>query len=87
MIAVGGFRNFALRVAAFDGLDHAAHGVDLADVIPRAALDFVGERFDEIGAAERVNRVDHAGFVGNDLLGAQGDGGGKFRGQRPGFIE
>jgi len=34
-----------------------------ADVVPGALLDFVGEGFDEIGAAERINRVGDAGFV------------------------
>ena len=38
LIAVGGFGDFALRIAAFDGSDHAAHGVDLVDVVPGAAL-------------------------------------------------
>ena len=58
-----------------------------ANVIAGAALDFVGERFDEIRAAERIGGVGDAGFVRDDLLRAQGDRGGGFGGQRPGFVE
>ena len=41
LVAVRSFSDFALRVAAFDGGNHAAHGVDLVDVVPGAALDFI----------------------------------------------
>ena len=58
-----------------------------ANVIERAALDFVGQRFHEIGAAERVGGIRHAAFVRDDLLRAQRDGGGGFGGQRPGLVE
>src|SRR5208283_2917453 len=87
LIAVAGFGDFALGIAVFNGGDHAAHGIDAADVVPGGLLDFVGESFDEIRAAERINRVGDAGFVGYDLLRAQGEGGGKFGGKRPGFVE
>ena len=36
-------------------------------------LDLVGERLDEVGAGERVDRVGGAGLVGDHLLGAQRD--------------
>ena len=55
------------------------------DVVPRAALDFVRQRLDEIRAAERVDRVRHAGFVGNDLLRAGRDGCNGFRRRSPGL--
>ena len=87
LIAIGGFGDFALRVAALDRGDHAAEGVDLFDVVPGAALDFVGQRFDEVGAAERIDGVGDAGFVGDDLLGAQRDRRREFGRQRPGFVE
>src|SRR6267143_657251 len=87
LVTIGGFGDFPLRVAALDGRDHAAHGVDFLDVIPSATLDFIGESFDKVGAAERIDSVCDAGFVGDDLLGAQGNGGGELRRQRPGFIE
>src|ERR1700757_4186379 len=71
LITVRGLSDFALRIAALDSGDHATHGVDAVDIFPRAALDFVGERFEEIGAAERVNRVGNASFVSDDLLRAK----------------
>ena len=87
LVTVGGFSDFALRIAALDGRDHSAHGINFLDVFPGAALDFVGQSLDKVGTAERIDCVGDAGFVGDDLLGAQGDGGGEFRGQRPGFIQ
>src|SRR5882762_5862013 len=87
LVTVRGFGDFALRIAALDGGDHAAHGVDAIDVFPGTALDFVGQSLDEVGAAERVDSIGDASFVGDDLLGAQGDGSGEFRGESPSFIE
>ena len=87
LVAVRGFRNLALRVRALDRRHHPAECVNLLDVIPRAALDLVGQRFDEIGSAQRIHRVGHSAFVGEDLLRAEGDGRGELRGERPGLIE
>ena len=87
LISIGSFGDFALRIAALDCGDHAAEGVDLFDVVPGAALDFVGQRFDEIGAAERIDGVCDAGFVGDDLLRAQRDRRREFGRHRPGFVE
>ena len=56
-----------------DALDRAAELVDLVDQLLRARLDLVGERLDEVGAGERVDRVGGAGLVGEDLLRAQRD--------------
>ena len=87
LVFVGSFRDFALRVAALDGRDHAAHGVDFFDVVPCAALDFVREGFDKVRAAEGVDGVRDACFVRDDLLRAERDGGGELCRQRPGFVE
>ena len=46
-----------------------------------AGLGGVGERLDEIGAAQRVRDAGHSGFVGQDLLGAQRQRGGLLGGQ------
>ena len=59
----------------------------MSNVFPGAALDFVGQRLDEIGAAERIDGVGDAGFVGEDLLRSQRERRGKFGRQRPGFVE
>ena len=87
MVAVGSFRNFALWVAAFDGGDHAAHGVDSLDVIPSAALDFVGQGLDKIRATERIDGIRDTGFVGDDLLRAESDRGRELGGERPSLIQ
>ena len=36
LVLVRGFGNFFLRISAFDGFDHAAHSVELAEVIEGA---------------------------------------------------
>src|SRR5207248_7825288 len=41
----------------------------------------------KIGTAERINGIGYASFMRNDLLRAQRDGGGKFGGQGPGFVQ
>ena len=33
LVLVGSFGDFLLRITALDGLDHAAHGVQLAEVV------------------------------------------------------
>ena len=70
---VRGVGDLALREAALDGLDHPAERVDLIEVLVRVALHLVRERLDEVGAAERVDRVRDAGLVGDHLLRAQRD--------------
>src|SRR5258707_6129402 len=42
---------------------------------------------DSVGAGHGVNGVGDAGFMGDDLLGAQGDERGVFRGKRESFIK
>ncbi len=53
--------------------DHPAELVDLGEVLIAAALHLVGERLDEVGAAERVGGGGDAGLVRDHLLGAQRD--------------
>ena len=43
--------------------------------------------FHEVGTGKRVDRVRHAGFVGDDLLRAQSDARGLFGGQGERFVE
>ena len=71
LVAVGGLLDLALDVALLDGAHAAAERVDLLDVLPRLALQLVGERLDVIRAGQRINRVGDAGLVGEDLLRAQ----------------
>src|SRR5215813_3457842 len=74
LVAIGSFRDFTLWVASLDGGDHPAHGVNLANIVPRSGLDFVGKSFHKVGATERVDGIRNTGFVGDDLLRAQRDG-------------
>ena len=66
-------RDLALREVLLDGLDHPAELVDPAEVVVRELLEAVGERLDEVRAAERVDRVRDARLVRDDLLRAQRD--------------
>ena len=46
----------------------------------------IGELFDNVGARQRINGVGHAAFRGQNLLRAQGQQRGSFRGQGQRFI-
>ena len=52
-------------------LHRAAERVDALDQLERTGLDLVGQRLDEVGARERVDRVRDARLVRQDLLRAQ----------------
>src|SRR5271170_1957104 len=70
---VGGFLDFPLDVAGFDAAEHAALGVNFFDIGDRARFNFVGKSFDSVGAGDGIDGIGHTGFVGDDLLRAQGD--------------
>ena len=70
-----------------DRLDHAAELVDPAEVVEAAALHLRRQLLDEVGAAERVDRVGDARLVGDDLLRAQGELDGEVRRQRERLVE
>src|SRR5207245_5085853 len=53
----------------------------------RAFFDFVGEMLNGVGAGDRVEGVGDAGFMREDLLGAESDQGGVFGGQCESFVE
>ena len=55
-------------------------------VILHAALDGIGQPFDVFAAAHRVGRIGDAGFIRDDLLGAQRDARGLLGGQRQRFV-
>ena len=73
LVAIGRVGDLALRIAFADGRDHPAPAVDLVDVAPHLPLGLVGQRFDEPRPAERIDRRVHAGFLGDDLLLAEGE--------------
>ena len=59
---------FTLR----DGIEYvewgAQRGLDVDEFAPRLSFFFVGERFHEIRAAQRIRRIRHSAFVRDDLL-------------------
>ena len=79
--------DLALDEALLDRSDGAAELVDPLDQLARALLELVGERLDEVGAAERVGGVGRAGLGREDLLRAQRDARGALRRQRERLVE
>src|SRR5713101_451287 len=71
LLPVGLLRDLPLDGAALDGSNHAAQAVDPLDQRRDLRLHPVGEGLDVPGAPERIGDRGHAGFVREDLLGAQ----------------
>jgi hypothetical protein len=69
----GGFLDLVLCEALLDGRDGSAELVDLLDQLPGTLLELARQRFDEIGAAERVGGVRPTCLVSQDLLCAERD--------------
>ena len=65
--------NFLLDETLFNGREHAAQRIDLFDVATSSSLNFIGEAFNRIRPGERIHGLGGAGFVSDNLLGAQGD--------------
>src|SRR6267143_626017 len=84
---VGSFLDFPLDETCFNGAQHSAHLVDLRKIDGRKRFDFVGQGFDSVGTGDGIDGVGDACFVGEDLLGAQGDQRGIFGGQCEGFVQ
>src|SRR3989339_809462 len=84
---ISGIGDLELRVPLFNRRDHAAHVVDLGDVLPRLFLHLVGQGLNEVGAGERVDRVGDACFLGENLLGAQRDLDGVLGGEGQHLVE
>ena len=87
LIFVRGLLHFALHVAGFDGAQHSADGVDPRNVFARAGFNSIREVFNRVRSRHGIHGVYHAGFVRQNLLRAQGDQRGIFRGQRQRFVE
>src|SRR5690606_11221376 len=83
-VHAGGVAGRGLRVAGWRG--GVAHRVDFGDVFEGGLLHGVGEVLDEPGAAEGIGDAGDAGFVGEDLLGAEGDGDGLLGGEAEGLV-
>ena len=79
---VGRSLDLGLDEAGLDRRDRAAELVDPADQLERAPLELVGQRLDEVGAAERVGSRDDTDLVREHLLSAERDRRRTLRGQR-----
>src|SRR4030042_1918795 len=81
LIIIGGTGDLALNVSAADRFDGPAHLVNFLEILHRPVFYAVGEGLKEIRAGERVDGIGHAAFLGDDLLGPQGDPDRLLRGQ------
>jgi hypothetical protein len=86
-VAKRGVLDLALDEALLHGRDRAAQLVDALDQLLAARLELVGERLDEVRAAERVGGVGDAGLIREDLLGPERDSRGALSGQRERFVQ
>src|SRR4029079_15296532 len=71
LILVGRILDLALRKSFFDRRDHAAHRVDLAEVLQCFLFHLFSQRFEEVRTAEWIDCVYEAGLFRTDLLGVQ----------------
>ena len=81
------FFDAQFRHAALDRARHAAQRLDLVDEGRRRGGDRVGQALDVIAAAERVDDMGDAGFLGEDQLGVASDPGRSRRRQAKRFVE
>src|SRR5258707_7299394 len=83
---VSGFLDFSLDETGFDGTQHSSHTVDFGKIVCGQRFNLAGEGFDGVGAGDGVDGVGYTGFIGENLLGAQGDERGVFGGQGERFV-
>ena len=76
-----------LQPAFLDGLDHAAVGIDLAHHALHLPFHLVGEKLDQVAAAQRVDGVRDSALVGDELLRAQRELGREFGRQLQRLVE
>src|ERR1022692_1196736 len=62
-----------LHPSGLDARDRAAALVDLVEEPASLTFELVGEPFDVVRTTQRVDRVGHAGLLGDDLLRPHGD--------------
>ena len=68
-----GFLDAQFRHAALDRSGHAAQCLDLLDQVHRRLGDRMGQALDVVAAAERIDDMRDAAFLGEDQLGVAGD--------------
>src|SRR5438132_1638284 len=75
LIPIRRVRDLLLEEPFPDRGDHAAELLDPIEVSVGLVLQLVREGFEEVGPAERIDRVRDAALVGEDLLGSERDAG------------
>src|SRR5262249_51577771 len=83
---VGRILDLLLDVAQFDRAERAAQQIDFGKVGLGTAFDLIGQRLDVVGAGQRIDGVRRSRLIADDLLRAQGNARGFFRGQAKGFV-
>src|SRR5437667_3712857 len=71
LVSIRGVRDFLLEEPFPNRGDHAPEFGNPVEVAVCFRLQLVRQRFEEVGAAERVDRVGHPALVREDLLGPQ----------------
>src|SRR5262245_11086383 len=71
LVAVGRHVDLVLHVTRLDGGEHAAAPLDLFEIAARLGFQLVGEGFQEMRAAHRVDGQGHAALVRDYLLRAK----------------
>src|SRR3954452_18659503 len=74
--SIGGVGDLVLRIALGDGGDHPAAPVDLVQIPQHLAFRLVGQRLDEPGPTEGIDRRVDPALLGDDLLLAKREHGG-----------
>src|SRR5215470_8872240 len=86
LVFVSRLLNLSLHVPHLNGALDATHGVDLRQVIFSSLLDFTGQLLDVVGPAQRVHRIGDPALESDDLLRAQGQGGGGVSREGKGLV-
>src|SRR5712692_1723262 len=87
LVGVSRLVDFLLWKPSFDGRHHAAHGVNLVEIVVTRLLSLERTLLDKIRPPERINGAGDAAFVGEYLLGAQGQRHSLLGGQGPGLVK
>src|SRR5215208_7862942 len=87
LIAIGSIRNLALEESLFNGRNDPTPVFNASEIIVGFLLDAVSLRLNEETAAKRIDCIRHARLLRDDLLGAQSNSHGMFRGKSQGFIK
>ena len=82
-LVVGGGDSSISRCMNSSAFTEPPRLLDLLHQLPGALLDLVGERLDEVGAGEGIDRVGDARLVGEHLLGAERDPSARSAGRAP----